>query len=79
MRRLALAAALGLAGCTSDDSLVDVLAGERVDGNASYVRVRGFEDAASATPFAVAHCRRFKRSAQYQRREGDAIRFRCVD
>ena len=77
--RLAAVALLLLAGCASDDSLIDVLAGQRVDGDASHVLVRGFDDAASATPFAVVHCSRFKRSAQFHRREGDHLRFRCVD
>ena len=77
MRAAALALLL-LAGCASDASLIDVLAGQRVDGDASHVLVRGFEDPASATPFAVAHCSRFKRSAQFDRRHGDALRFRCV-
>jgi hypothetical protein len=68
------------AGCASRPSLVDVLAGDRVDGDANGVVVRGFgDDVASATPFAVAHCSRFRRSAQYAAREGDALRFRCTD
>jgi len=78
--RLILLAALLLAGCASRPSLVDVLAGDRVDGDASGVTVRGFgDDVASATPFAVAHCSRFKRSAQYAARAGEALRFRCTD
>ena len=77
--RLAAVTILLLAGCASDDSLIDALAGQRVDGDAAHVLVRGFDDAASATPFAVMHCSRFKRSAQFDRRTGDALRFRCVD
>ena len=72
-------AALLLGGCASGDSLVEVLAGDRVEGDAERVLVRGFADVASATPLAVAHCHRFKRSAQYEARAAGAIRFRCVE
>jgi predicted small secreted protein len=78
--RAVLLAALLLAGCASRPSLVDVLAGDRVDGDADGVLVRGFgDDVASATPFAVAHCSRYGRSAQYAARSGKALRFRCTN
>jgi len=75
-----LLAATSLLACASRPSLVDVLDGDRVDGDADGVLVRGFgNDVASATPLAVAHCSRYRRSAQYAARAGDALRFRCTD
>ena len=78
--RAILLAALLLASCATRPSLVDVLAGDRVDGDENGVLVRGFgADVASATPLAVAHCSRYRRSAQYAARAGEALRFRCTD
>ena len=77
------ASALGtgaLAGCASDESFSDRLAGrDRVHGDAEGVTVSGFASRVEALPLAVGHCARFGRSAQFDVRTDDgAYRFRCV-
>ena len=74
---------LTLGGCAEGfgaGGLSDRLAGSgRVRGDAEEVVVTGFESRVEALPLAVAHCSRFGRSAQFDRRqETGAYRFRCV-
>jgi hypothetical protein len=72
---VALTAAL-LAGCAENRPAIDHLPGGRVVGDAERVSVAG--PRWDALPFAVAHCARFGRSAQFDRAEGERSVFRCV-
>ena len=69
-----------LAGCASNESLSDRLAGrDRVRGDAEGVVVSGFGSRAEALPLAVGHCARFGRSAQFDTKTPQgAYSFRCV-
>ena len=80
-RRLAAAfALLMVAGCASGSQsggpLIDHLAKGRVVGDADHVSVQGGR--VDALPFAVIHCSRYHRSAQFARSEGDRTVFNCV-
>ncbi len=84
MRRGALAllaAAAILGGCAASpgQALVERLTGGRVEGDREGARVLGMGSTADAFPLAVAHCTRFGRKAQFQRRAGDAHLFACAD
>jgi hypothetical protein len=77
-RSLVAAILLGLlAGC-STSGVAGLLTGGKVRGDAETVLVLDFHDAASALPFAVLHCSRYQRSAQFERRTAKGVRFRCV-
>ena len=82
-RRLGLAiplAGLLLASCADGgEGLVDRLAGSgRVQGGSDRVVVHGLASAADALPFAIAHCSHYKKSAQFERREGGDYMYRCT-
>jgi hypothetical protein len=77
VRRLIVAVlGLMLTGCATDRPAIDRLPGGRVLGDAERVSVEG--PRWDALPFAVAHCARFGRSAEYDRTEGGRSEFRCV-
>lgn len=77
MTRLCPAVGLFLAlGACASASPMSLLGG-RVRGDANQVLVKGFGTALEATPFAVAHCSRFRRSAQFDGRTADGLRFQC--
>ncbi len=81
MRKVATVALVGLslAGCASEVSLSDRLAGpSRVRGDADAVSVYGMGSRVEALPLAVGHCSRFHKSAQFDRKREDAYAFRCV-
>lgn len=74
-RCIVVSVALALGAC-APGSLSPIF-GDRVRGDADQVVVKGFSDALEATPLAVAHCARFRRSAQYASRAADGLLFEC--
>lgn len=76
---IAIAAATLLAGCASNVSFSDRLAGrDRVRGDAEGVRVFGMASRVDALPLAIGHCAKFGRSAQFVGRVAGGHAFRCV-
>lgn len=71
---------LALGGCASDVSLTDRLAGrDRVHGAADSVEVSGMASRAEALPFAIGHCAKYGRSAQFSSKTPDGTYvFACV-
>ena len=74
-----MATAVLLAGCASDVSFSDRLAGrDRVRGDAEGVQVFGIGSRVDALPLAVGHCAKFGRAARFTGRIAGGHAFRCV-
>jgi hypothetical protein len=69
---------LALCGCAPDRSVSDLIAGDRVQGDAAAVVVSRTDSLPDALPLAIGHCAHFHRAAQYAGRVADRFRFRCV-
>jgi len=79
MRSLVIALALSMAGCAANRSLTDLVAGDRLHGDASGAIIKA-DSAADAWPLAIGHCAHFRRSAQFKSRQALGVyEYRCVE
>ena len=75
--RLGCVVLLGsLAGCVGQAPLIDRVSDGRVQGDATHVSIQGGR--LETLPLAVAHCARYRRSAQWSHADGVRSVYNCV-
>ncbi len=71
--------ALSLTGCASDANIYPLgLFGQRVVGNDAYVTISNVWNEMDALPLADGHCRKYGRSARFNKMEQQRAVFDCV-
>jgi hypothetical protein len=69
-----------LSGCANDGQVYGMgMVGQKVQGDSKQVTVWNVWSGGDALPLAMKHCRKFKKSADFEKMDGITAVFNCVD